>query len=49
MFCIHCRPNAIGTYLLKTAFPPTLHDDDTATLDDSGLTPNATLHLVRRQ
>merc|ERR1712196_647954 len=30
-------------YQLRTAFPARVYDDDTETLQDAGLTPNATL------
>ena len=39
----------IGAYDLKTSFPNETYGDDSKTLRECGLTPNATLYMVTRK
>ncbi|XP_028409932.1 UBX domain-containing protein 11-like [Dendronephthya gigantea] len=42
------RPELQDEYRIKTSFPNMVYDDVTQTLEEAGLVPNATLHLLVR-
>ncbi|CAB3977295.1 UBX domain-containing 11-like [Paramuricea clavata] len=42
------RPELHDQYRIKTSFPNMVYDDVTQTLDQAGLVPNATLHILVR-
>ncbi|XP_020622352.1 UBX domain-containing protein 11-like isoform X1 [Orbicella faveolata] len=43
------RPADAPLYDIKTSFPNRVYDDPTATLQECGLVPNATLHLLAKK
>lgn len=42
------RPDLCNHYYIKTSFPNKVHDNHTLTLEQAGLVPNATLHILVR-
>jgi hypothetical protein len=47
-FHFFTRPELHDQYQIKTSFPNMVYDDVTQTLDQVGLVPNATLHILVR-
>ena len=45
MCLISCRPAEAKDYEIVSTFPAKVYDDQSATLQESGLTPNAALYL----
>jgi len=43
------RQQKMTNYKLKSSFPNQIYDDDNATLEDCGLVPNATLHILAKR
>ena len=48
-FVVFFRPADAAPYDIKTSFPNRVYDDPTATLQECGLVPNATLHLLAKK
>lgn len=48
-FVVFFRPADASLYDIKTSFPNRVYDDPTATLQECGLVPNATLHLLAKK
>ena len=48
-FVIFFRPADAPPYEIKTSFPNRVYDDPASTLQECGLVPNATLHLLAKK
>ena len=48
-FVVLFRPADAAPYDIKTSFPNRVYDDPAATLQECGLVPNATLHLLAKK